>query len=560
MLSELKSQTTSLGMLFGQSYFTPAAVQREYQWTSSECAALLVDFERAWRTAASDSKSPQSNTQPYFLGSFVLCPVNGQYFEVFDGLQRLTTLTILFAVLRDLLDGQSADMHRALCETVHDGHGAPRLKLGGADQTLANLIQAHSEAARRRHNLSENTLRARLLSAAGLFKSRLSELTPEQLAGFSDYILNHIYVGIIEVSDERLARQIFITTNNRGIPLSEPDVLKSQINSIPLRQDVANRVLETWTFVRSSFENDQDYTTFLYAMDFLTRRKGRGAVGLTGLGEYLSNSLDDNGLLEWLVDYEEYAKVWHWLNAVKADPNRNDPSKGSIFRLNVFEWPEWHAVALRLALDILHAQNDRDKRRLKTLVGRFHGLERACLAMTLADTPETDRVKFMVRSIADVEKGRNPSTSALQHVMSDVEKLTQVVTVPAFDEKIASQALKWLELFESKKQSIEVLDLMLDRVLPKHALELSAWERDFPDKDQRWQLSHAWGNLVLVPSEYADHGEFNDFKHKRKVLSKQRVRSASLADVTRHQNWNANTIKQRSLKMQSSLRQALTSA
>jgi Protein of unknown function DUF262 len=68
--------------------------QRPYAWTPDEAKQLYVDLREAVEA---------SNDEPYFLGSVVLIRPQGELVgQVVDGQQRLTTLTILAAVLRDI--------------------------------------------------------------------------------------------------------------------------------------------------------------------------------------------------------------------------------------------------------------------------------------------------------------------------------------------------------------------------------------------------------------------------------------------------------------------------
>lgn len=541
----LRSSTMSLSSLFQNRYFLPAAVQREFQWGISECSALLSDFERAWRENRA-SASNGGRDQPYFLGSFVLRPQTDGRLEVFDGLQRLTTLTILFSVLRDIVDDVDPHWHRTLANAVHDGSGQPRLKLSGEDQTLANLIQTKSEAVRRRRNLSANSLRARLLTAAGYFGTRIRDFPEEHIIEFANFILSSVFVGVIEVADEALARQIFITTNNRGLPLNEADVLKSQINSIPRRQDVADRVLSSWDRVRESFDHDWEYEAFLYAVDFRTRKKGKGAEGLTALGEFLGRDLDDSAILEWIVEYEETAKVWHWLTAVKENPAKYDPTKGSLGRLFCFDWTEWHAVAIQISSDYLKAVQNRDKRRQKTALARFDQVEKACLALTILETPEVDRVQIMLRALSDLKGGRSLHSGAFEKVQSLTEQVDLALSAPMFEPETAFQFLKWWETLNAPRSTTDFSDYKVAKVMPSSIVEFSEWDSLFPDKDDRWLLAHSLGNLLIVPKQLDVDEAADSFKAFKKQSSRHKSASSEISAVLKHSLWTPDAIKKRS--------------
>ena len=75
--------------------------QRPYAWGNDQAEELLEDL----LTAVGDEKGPVEDTEPYFLGSVVLIKKDGQpQADVVDGQQRLTTLTILLASLRKIVD------------------------------------------------------------------------------------------------------------------------------------------------------------------------------------------------------------------------------------------------------------------------------------------------------------------------------------------------------------------------------------------------------------------------------------------------------------------------
>lgn len=125
----IRSQTVSIGDLLRLGSFQPARVQRDYCWTEHQQAALLEDLvatfgefgldpeveadDAAANEPATDAPFEVSDydrdlelTAPYtFVGTVVLHPA-GERFDIYDGLQRLTTFTVIFAVLRDLMQAE----------------------------------------------------------------------------------------------------------------------------------------------------------------------------------------------------------------------------------------------------------------------------------------------------------------------------------------------------------------------------------------------------------------------------------------------------------------------
>src|SRR5437773_12463635 len=100
---EIKSEKILVKTIFSTMWFRIPEYQRPYIWSKDEINELLDDLTFA------QMEKPK---QEYFLGSFVFQakkadPAHGQDFDendLLDGQQRMTTLRMLFACIRDLPD------------------------------------------------------------------------------------------------------------------------------------------------------------------------------------------------------------------------------------------------------------------------------------------------------------------------------------------------------------------------------------------------------------------------------------------------------------------------
>src|SRR2546428_341621 len=98
---EIKSKKILVKEIFSTMWFRIPEYQRPYIWGRDEINDLLDDLTFA---------HTQKADQEYFLGSFVfqskklLAPSGQEFFEndLLDGQQRMTTLLLLFACIRDL--------------------------------------------------------------------------------------------------------------------------------------------------------------------------------------------------------------------------------------------------------------------------------------------------------------------------------------------------------------------------------------------------------------------------------------------------------------------------
>ena len=97
----LSAHEYPVSKIFCDDYlFKIPSYQRPYSWTTEQASELVMDLQDYIK----GKKGDIDTLNPYFLGSIVLVKGDKSESEVIDGQQRLTTLTILFSVLRDLVE------------------------------------------------------------------------------------------------------------------------------------------------------------------------------------------------------------------------------------------------------------------------------------------------------------------------------------------------------------------------------------------------------------------------------------------------------------------------
>jgi uncharacterized protein with ParB-like and HNH nuclease domain len=123
---KIQAQEYPLKKIFSDDFaFSIPIYQRPYRWGEEQATELLDDLLNAMGPGAAQQ---QVESDPYFLGSIVLIKPEGRpEAEVVDGQQRLTTLTILIAVLRTFLPENFAkDTRTYLFQEGNAVEGTPR--------------------------------------------------------------------------------------------------------------------------------------------------------------------------------------------------------------------------------------------------------------------------------------------------------------------------------------------------------------------------------------------------------------------------------------------------
>jgi len=207
--------------------------QREYTWGSREWEALFDDL--------------YENDVGYFLGSIICIntatdSINGPKFEVVDGQQRLTTLSLLFSALyttlnshKELLDeDQQSDILQlkrkiVLKKTQSDIRVVPQVQGSNRDDYLGLLSKIGIIP---KHPMPNYASNRRIVKAYNYFLQRINETLEkldDKVAGMFKILdkVNTAIIVMIEVSNHADAYTLFESLNNRGIPLTAVDLIKN---------------------------------------------------------------------------------------------------------------------------------------------------------------------------------------------------------------------------------------------------------------------------------------------------------------------------------------------
>lgn len=207
--------------------------QREYTWGTREWESLYDDLIE--------------NDDGYFLGSIICIncatdSINAPKFEVVDGQQRLTTLSIFLSALyttlnnnKELLDEeQQTDILQlkrkiVLKKTQSDTRVVPQIQNSNRDDYLGLLAQIGIIPNRQMPNHAG--LR-RIIKAYKYLLKRINntlEETNDKVTAMFRILekVNTSILVIIEVSNHADAYTLFESLNNRGVPLTSVDLIKN---------------------------------------------------------------------------------------------------------------------------------------------------------------------------------------------------------------------------------------------------------------------------------------------------------------------------------------------
>ncbi|VTR91202.1 Uncharacterized protein OS=Acetobacter pasteurianus IFO 3283-07 GN=APA07_18750 PE=4 SV=1: DUF262: DUF1524 [Gemmata massiliana] len=253
---DVLSQTLELLLSPGTAIFRVPMFQRPYSWSETEVSQL-----------ADDIFSPTDKADlPYFLGSIVLAQANNDDQElgeiVLDGQQRLTTLSLLLAVLLERVrnaDVPDVDEYAAyLFSRRLRAKRTPKIILQPQDAIIfEHLLTKPSDAllpeikdTQLGQAIATLTERIKYYASSNpLFAHGL----PAEVA-MLERLLYEVEIVRISAPSERDAFRLFETLNDRGMALSAADLVKNKILS-RCGSDI-DEAVELWTSITELTEDD----------------------------------------------------------------------------------------------------------------------------------------------------------------------------------------------------------------------------------------------------------------------------------------------------------------
>ena len=250
---------------FKHMYSVPV-YQRPYSWENSQINVLLDDIIEAYFLPEEERK------EGYFIGSIYIHDknekLNGliQKYEIIDGQQRLTTVSLMMLVLYSLAcqyeisenDQTFLNIKTALWKYVDRNYEKKNrvVSLNSIEKNCySNLFDNGFDSPKSlmdycNHYLCCNSFEKRVISNFTIIYNRVESLFPKEkkndLLDFADFILNYVQIIAIDSTCSiSKAFSIFESINSKGKPLDEIDKIKTYIFSM-IDEDSYDHYLELW--------------------------------------------------------------------------------------------------------------------------------------------------------------------------------------------------------------------------------------------------------------------------------------------------------------------------
>ncbi|MBL9027446.1 MAG: DUF262 domain-containing protein [Myxococcales bacterium] len=517
--------------------------QRPYAWTQENAQELLSDL----LAFMGDGGGKVADLPPYFLGSIVLAKEDHKpEADVIDGQQRLTTLTILLAVLRDL--EPEYGLTEYLYQTGNRAAGTPdqyRVFLRSRDE---EFFREHVQATGGLAKLAAITrslpdAQKRIRENANLFRRELEKLTPERRQRLASYIVQRCYLVVVSTPDEDSAFRIFSVLNDRGLDLSHADILKAEIISRIDDEAAQDAYGAKWEEVEEAIGRDRFKDLFGHLRMIHRRAKLEGTVLAEFREHVVKKVADPQKLVDDVIvaGARAFDQIRRREWAGDADERTQKNIEELLDWLNRLDNVDWVPVAIR----ILQASAD-----AANVLGALTSLERLAAFLLATRTTVNDRL----RRYAAVLDGLDKSPSADGNAGLELSAAEKTAFVAALDGELYLEPkvrvyvlLRLDRALGDASAKYDVETVTVEHVLPQTPRDKSQWLVNFPNLTERaW--THRLGNLLLLPRRKNSEASNWDFEDKKKkyFTSKKGVSTYALtSQVLKESSWTPTVVERR---------------
>ena len=514
MATEIKCEKKVIREIFNMWYCIPD-YQRAYVWDTDQVRDLLDDTISAYR----ENKEAQ-----YFLGSMVLkinekSENNVSYteYELLDGQQRITTVFLILACMRDMLTDYP-QYQNSLAGFVYQAEDAilqqpERMRIiFNIRSDVRDFVNEHikplhgtcdSALLKDKMQAKDVNISIRNMANAMLVAHEFLEENKSEIIGYLSYFLNKVLMIYVATEELQDAFQLFTVLNNRGVKLSSSDILKAE-NLKELSAADRTFWATRWEEMETYF--GEDFDKFLSHIRTILVKKKQTTTLLKEFDEFVySNQEYDRTQKKYVPrtpllrrgrdTFELLYSYYHTYQEV-FDTDHSVVT-GDYEITNYLELMETGFGADYWIAPVLDYYR---KYRRRGFVAFLKALDRKLSADWITAATPTVRMENVNAILREIEASQD-SAVLLQSKAFDINKndFERVINGDIYGRSFAKYLLLKLDLIYrgSSTPMIPQAIASIEHILPRNPSADSQWVKDF-SAAEREEWTNKLGNLVLI--------------------------------------------------------------
>ncbi|MEG6544717.1 MULTISPECIES: DUF262 domain-containing protein [Acinetobacter] len=251
-------QTFKVQALFEnkQTYIIPM-YQRNYAWGEKEIDQLILDIQDYQKQTDQLNQGQTRENKKYYIGTLVVFERSNGTYEIIDGQQRFTTLTLLAICLKRLSKEEKIVLDMSWFNQFNlDFQSRPKSSL-----TFQALLRGdHLQ------HLKSSEYNADLVQGFELLQRAIQKIIKQgDLSIFCKYLFENVVITQVAVPKDTNLNHYFEVMNNRGEQLEKHEILKAKLLSILHKiEDVGDRssCMSLFTSIWDATANMERYVQY----------------------------------------------------------------------------------------------------------------------------------------------------------------------------------------------------------------------------------------------------------------------------------------------------------
>jgi len=542
-MSQITGEKISLKKLFSDEFFfSIPEYQRPYSWKREHCEQLFDDIDESNRE------------NEYFLGTIILQEIesigSGKKYDIIDGQQRITTLQILLACLRDRV--QNSDYKISTQSKIYQrqnlADGIPeKVRLEVKEKKFfKRYIQSENGTSKNEIDVvnTQNDSQLNLLNAIKIFKDKLLELSQHQINSLIEHISQRCVVMYVSTQNFDDAFRLFTIINDRGLQLRRIDILKANNLEPGVITNTEDRVW--FAKIWEDMENDLGSNNFEKLISFIRTIEIKEKAKDDILKEYNKLIFEKNKILRGkdFIEYlSEYKDIYQTIILDKDIYQKDDEYKiNSISYINLLNIMDYFLPSNDWIPPILYFYRRFGKQNLLDFVRK---LENKFVADWILGATATKRVVNMNAILRKIEGCSNIDELLGSEVLGfNKDDYKDRILQDIYEKDYIKYILLKLEYIESE-QNVERRygTLSVEHVLPQRPNLNSNWVKDFND-EERILWTNKLSNLVLLSKRKNSSASNLDFTVKKDKYIKGRITDLARSQkVLSYSEWTPTVLE-----------------
>jgi len=511
--------------------------QRKYTWGQNEWNLLFNDIVE--------------NNDGYFLGSSICVNANNiedlysntKIAEVIDGQQRITTLSILLAVLYTKIlkyktdndsgyildEDEITDLNNIKKELAIklDGKYIPRLQLQVQDNNQADYLALLGECGIIEYSQKKSNAGNRKIYKAFRYFDKLvnnfmesTDIVNKDLKSKNPITtlfnlvnkFNNAIIVVIQVDTHQDAYMLFESLNNRGVPLTAIDLMQNLLISISDKDGKSEACYNDWVKIKNNIGEEYSVQERFFRQYYNAFREELNKPFKTDNDSkmfplaYLATKTTLMNIYEKIIQYDYDAFLENMKEASSAYAiliNNTDEKitfTEELLNLARIQGAPSYLLLLYLSIknkDLHWNENyDSEMKKIINLLTRFF------VRRNLTDTPNTRSLTTLFMNIIeDIKVECNMS------IYDTIKK--KLVEVSASDDEFKKKLQD--SLYDINKEAARYILCSLEQKFQTKEIYTNLWERD-EKKNYIWTIEHIFPEGENIPKCWVDMIANGDYK------------------------------------------------